>query len=248
MQVPSPPAAANSQEPTPAERRLAMSFRAYTRRLMSERPGWFPAATPQARAGVWGRFALWCDELLRASNVPPVFARVELEGIAADMPEGFKELAKELLKLIDTPRLMAVGGPRGTGKTMLASGLVRLFCQCGKPALYRTTKQLMDEVGGVPWEEKERVRALHRRQDLLVLDEVQVRDDRAWQDNELTELIDARYRDGKATLLISNLESEALKDNLGDSIWRRLIETGGLPIETDWPRLAEIIASRKAKL
>lgn len=249
FQVPSPSAAVPSADVTlEAEKRLSKSFRAYVRRLQQERPGWSPAITPQARAAMWGRFALECDELLKKSKVPPIFDRVTIEAVSPDFPEGYRALAKELCTMLDQPKLLSVGGPRGTGKTMLASGLIRLFCQNGRSALYRTTKMLMDELGNAPWEEKERMRQLHRQQDLLVLDEVQVRDDRDWQDNELVELIDARYRENRATLLISNLESTKLAENLGDSIWRRLIESGGQPIITKWPRLQEWFASRRGRV
>ncbi len=121
------------------------------------------------------------------------------------------------------------------------------FCVCGRSAKYTTIADYVHVLGNAPWEEKEQVRSSHFGVDLLVLDEVQVRDSgKQWQDNELTTLVDRRYRDGKSTVLVSNLKDEALKQNLGDSIWRRIIETGGDPIETDWPRIEQIKQEKEA--
>jgi DNA replication protein DnaC len=141
-------------------------------------------------------------------------------------------MAKRLMKLLTNPEILAIGGPRGTGKSTLAWAAVMKFCDCGRPALYRTAGELFHELSDAAWEKKQDVRDGWFKPDLLVIDEVQVRDgDRQWQDNELTTLVDRRYREDKATLILSNLTAAALKQNLGESIWRRLIETGGQPFE-----------------
>lgn len=190
----------------------------------------------------WSRFDLECGILKNTARIPSIFADTDIESLPTWLPVGYRELAALMMQMMDRPQLLAVGGARGTGKTVLASGLVRKFCDCGRAAIYRTISEFFDELSNSEWEKKEDVRRAYHAPDLVVLDEVQVRDtDRVWQDNELTSLVDWRHREGKSTLLMSNLTAEQLAINLGDSIWRRLIETGGDPIETDWPRIEEVI-------
>jgi DNA replication protein DnaC len=146
-------------------------------------------------------------------------------------------MAGLLLGLIERPQLVAIGGERGTGKSAMACGLANAFCDLNQRARYATVARYFEVLSSAPWEEKAAARERFRRADLLVLDEVQVRDaDRAWQDNELTSLIDARYADERATVLVSNLTPAALEQNLGASVCRRLNEQGGV-YEAAWPQL-----------
>lgn len=188
-----------------------------------------------------------CRELRQAAAIPDIHGRIDIEHLSQRWPTGYLALAAELMTLLDEPKILAVGGDRGTGKTALAAGLAIKFCDSGRSAIYTTAGEFFQQLGDRPWGEKDAFRQRHATVELLVLDEVQLRDtDRAWQDNELTTLIDRRYRSGKATVLVSNLRPAALQQNLGESIWRRLIETGGEPIDVDWPRLAEWIATQTA--
>lgn len=182
-------------------------------------------------------FALECRKLHAASCVPPRYAKLGLRTFPEWMPVKYRALAEVLTDLIDRPLLLAIGGERGTGKTGLGCALANAFCDLGRPALYARAFDFFDVLSSAPWEKKHEIRKQFRAPALLVLDEVQVRDaDRSWQDNELTTLIDGRYADEKATVLLSNLTPEALEQNVGMSIWRRLIEQGGV-YETEWPRL-----------
>lgn len=221
---------------SPIEKRLDAGFAAFN----THRPPvlrW----TPRMRAERWAGYAIECNELLKNSGVAPIFRDFDVEAVADWLPANYRKMAKKLMTMLDNPQLLAIGGDRGTGKTALACGLIIKFCECGRRAVYRTIAEYFNELSDAAWEAKQAARAKYYGADLLVLDEVQVRDDgRQWQDNELTTLIDRRHRDGKATLLLSNLKSEALKANLGESVWRRMIETGGMPIETNWPRIHEV--------
>lgn len=185
-------------------------------------------------------FAMAGRDLLRDSGVPLPEQSRDIELIPSWLPGGYRALVIRAMQLLDDPKIVAVGGPRGTGKSTIAWGLAVKFCDCARPAIYRTVGEFFHELGNAAWEDKQRIRDALATPDLLVLDEVQVRDtDRQWQDNELTTLIDRRYREQKATLLLSNLTPESLQQNLGDSAWRRLVETGGPPIEADWENIHE---------
>jgi DNA replication protein DnaC len=163
------------------------------------------------------------------------------------MPPGYRELAKILERQIDSPSTMAIGGPRGTGKTTLVWGLVNEFCMLGRSAVYTTVMEYFGELNASPWADKPRVRQRMAGVDLLVLDEIQVRDtEKTWQDNEFTTLIDMRYRERMPTILVSNLLPAAMKDNVGDSVWRRIIETAGEPFVADWELIESVKARRVA--
>ena len=193
--------------------------------------------TPELRAERWAVFSLHCRELYKASSVPVRFATIDLLRLEAWLPKAYGEMAAMLLELRDKPKLTAIGGARGRGKTGMACGLVRAFCRLGRPALYARVRDFFDALDGVPWAEKTAVKERYAKPDLLVLDEVQVRDaGKGWQDNDLTTLIDRRYSEERATVLLSNLNPAALVQNLGDSVHRRLNEEGQI-WETNWPQL-----------
>lgn len=72
------------------------------------------------------------------------------------------------------------------------------------------------------------------RPGLLVIDEAQERGDTEFEQRVLTNLIDKRYGMMKDTIIISNLDPEALGKSLGPSIMSRMQETGKI-IVCDWP-------------
>jgi len=222
------------------EGRLDAAFQRFVN-LDRRRRGWNPIWTASLRAEVWARFAIHCRDLVNRSGVPAPYRSLDIEGIPSAFPEGYRELAQIFIGMLDAPRMLAAGGKRGTGKSTLGYGIVLKFCNLGRPAVYRTVAEMFQELSDAPWEKKQEIRRTYFYPELLVLDEVQVRDDgRDWQDNELTTLLDKRYRENKATILLSNLLTSELHKNLGDSIWRRLIETGGPPIRTEWERIEVI--------
>lgn len=229
--------------PTEWAARLDAAFEEFVARRCEERGGWVPMWTASLRAEMWSQFAYECRELLKASGVPPMDQAWDLETVADWVPSGYRKVAKRMLKMIDEPVTLAINGGYGSGKSTLAWWMVTKFCNLGRPAIYRTASEMFNELNNAPWAEKQAARERWIRPALLVIDEVQVRDSgKDWQDNELITLIDRRYRERelKSTLLMANLEPNELQDNLGGSIWRRLIETGGQPIDANWGRLKEL--------
>ena len=73
----------------------------------------------------------------------------------------------------------------------------------------------------------------YKKPKLLVLDEIQVRSESAWENNLLTNLIDIRYDYMLNTILIGNLVIDKVRDSVGDSIYSRMEETGGI-INCNW--------------
>ena len=73
--------------------------------------------------------------------------------------------------------------------------------------------------------------------DLLIIDEVgrQYKSREGADNIELFNIIDARYRRVRPTIIISNFEREQIRDTLGAAAYDRLREGGGALANFDWP-------------
>lgn len=138
--------------------------------------------------------------------------------------------------------IIALLGPRGTGKTQMATELARRFLPiwiakgfqrqaryCRVMDFFMAIKDSYGEKGG---RESDAFFPFIQPR-LLVLDEVQVRNGTGWEDNALTYLLDRRYGEQRSTILISNLSVDSFVISIGDSILSRLEESGAV-IVCDW--------------
>lgn len=197
--------------------------------------------TPELIAERRALFDAECSILRAANGVDKEFRDACLTSIDPRLPEKFRQLAGVLGQMLDEPAQLAIVGDRGRGKSWLVSAAVNAFCDVGRRGVYRRTRQFFTELSKADWPVKDSVRAAYLSPELLVLDEVQVRDgEREWQDNELTDLVDRRWANGRSTVLLANLKPAELWTNLGASIQRRVIETGGV-FPTPWPRIKELL-------
>ena len=136
-------------------------------------------------------------------------------------------------------------GPRGTGKTQLATELGLLMYQEEQlTQRYATLSGLLQDEKD-SWNKPPELDAFNRPTSplkkaqsvgLLVLDEIQEVASTDWAMAQLIRLFDARYGDMKRTILISNLMPEAMEKFVGPSIWSRVTETGLLVLcgGKDW--------------
>lgn len=142
----------------------------------------------------------------------------------------------------DDGTILALVGPRGTGKTQMATELARHFLPiwiskgfqkqtryCRVMDFFMAIKESYGDKGGT--ERDAFFQFIQPR--LLVLDEVQVRNGTGWEDNALTYLLDRRYGEQRSTILISNLSVDSFVSSVGDSIISRLEESGAV-IVCDW--------------
>lgn len=174
----------------------------------------------------------------------PLRHRTKVKNLAPEIPDGAWRSAYEgLIHTMRTPgAIVALVGPRGTGKTQMATlcayeiakrearrGGHPTFTYCRAIELFMSLKDSYSAQSG-----EKRALLEFVRPSLLVLDEVQVRSESAWEDNTLTYVIDNRYAECRATILISNLTPEAFAQSMGSSIMDRLAETGAM-IECVWP-------------
>ena len=138
--------------------------------------------------------------------------------------------------------IIALVGPRGTGKTQMATELARRFLPiwiakgfqrqsryCRVMDFFMAIKESYGEKGGT--ESNAFFPFIQPR--LLVLDEVQVRNGTGWEDNALTYLLDHRYGEQRSTILISNLSVDSFEKSIGDSILSRMKESGAV-IVCNW--------------
>ncbi len=132
--------------------------------------------------------------------------------------------------------MVALIGKRGTGKTQLAVDLIRQQCNAGGWAKYCRAMEFFGAIKSA-WkkdgpDEDEMVKRF-TRPGLLVIDEAQVRSESKWENDQLTNMVDIRYGDMKDTIFIANLTAGEFEKSIGESIYSRLTETGGV-IVCDW--------------
>lgn len=141
-----------------------------------------------------------------------------------------------LMKRSEEGGIVALIGPRGTGKTRLAAEAMRNLAP--EKGIYTTAMGLFLRIrasfGKASKESEDDIVREMARTPLLILDEVQERGNTAWEDRILTHILDRRYGAMAPTIIIANLTEADLMNCLGESIIDRLTETGGI-IEINGP-------------
>ena len=185
-------------------------------------------------------------QLRRDNGVFPRYAAailddVELprQSLAPEDFENYLAARDELRTLLDAPGILVIRGENGPGKTHLVSALVNAFCDRGRPAFYcraidffAKVKSTFGQSGKTLEDLERRFRAYH----LLAIDEIEVRSDSAWENALLRSLIDARYANVVATVIVTNKSEEDLNAYFSPAIRDRIRESGGV-VNCDWGSL-----------
>lgn len=111
-------------------------------------------------------------------------------------------------------------GPYGTGKTHLASAIIRKAIENGANGAFVTASMLSS---GDFTEMRKRFKAL-REIELLVIDDFTNEADHGFVGKELFNLVNYRYECELGMVLTTNLEPEDLAESLGGRIFDRLTE------------------------
>jgi DNA replication protein DnaC len=226
---------------------------------MAERAARLPSESSSARPSPDGEYVGLrqdrearerVDRLVKESGVPARYAGAtpdDLYAVPAAEAAAYAVKLDRLRSLVRGPCIVALVGPRGTGKTWMACAIVNATCRGGRRARYADATdyflQLKATYGPTAKEDQTAVEARFLAPAVLVLDEMHERGDTAWEDRMLTRLVNKRYADCKATVLVSNDDPAAFADRVGASIADRINDDGAM-IVCQWPSLRGRIGGR----
>ncbi len=190
------------------------------------------------RAGVGKRFinCTFNNWIVDENNVNQAGARDQLRDYVNNWQANF-----------EAGRGIIFCGGVGGGKTHLGSALVRYALIKEQTAYISNLSDLLDtfkdsyrrDAEETPQELKER----YSEVDWLVIDEVGLSAGTEAESRLLTQIIDARYRNSKPTVLISNLEPIELAKAINERAMSRFADA--LVIAFDWPDYRRALAAKQ---
>ncbi len=190
------------------------------------------------------RLAAWQSKIGDA-GIPERFQSRTLDSFVAETPEQHRALAFSRSYADNFDDVLATGrsavfiGKPGTGKTHLAVGIgLQVMREQGRTVLFTTVMRAIRRVKD-SWSkdsresESQAVKAMVFP-DLLILDEVGVQFGTDFEKNILFDVLNERYERRKPTLLMSNLQLDAVRGYLGERVMDRMREDGGQFIPFTW--------------
>jgi len=135
---------------------------------------------------------------------------------------------------LDTGMLDIFLGPRGRGKTTMASMLVGCECWRNSEPVYATAMELAADIrksfGHATVEDRTDRRRRFERCSLLVIDEFHRADKTDWSERLMESLLDYRYRFKRDTIIIGNDSPEDFVNHCGSSVASRIKECGKIVV------------------
>lgn len=168
------------------------------------------------------------------SGIPPAFVDRTLENFIADTDEKREALNACMRFVGEFDRAARRGtsliflGNIGTGKTHLAVAIAQVVLQRGRTVMYETAAEMVTRLRNSMRHDAKvsgsDLLDLYGTVDFLVLDEFGIQAATDDVKAHLTTVLDKRYRNGKPTILISNLDAKQFVEYVGDRVADRLRE------------------------
>ena len=140
-------------------------------------------------------------------------------------------------RLAGCDNLLLLGNP-GTGKNMLAAAICNRVAQDGFHPLHTTAMRLVRRItetwGGHSAEKEQTVIDSFSEPDVLVVDEVGVQFGSRKEEILLFEALNGRYEEKRPTIIIANLQIEAVETFLGTRVMDRFYEGRSAVLEFTW--------------
>lgn len=135
-------------------------------------------------------------------------------------------------------RNMIMTGGVGTGKTLMASAMIEELITKGKECrIIRIIDLIRDIRSGWKNDSELDERAIIKKfvdYDLLFIDEIGIQNCTDSERLHIFDVIDGRYQDMRPTILISNLDIEKVKSEVGERVVDRLREDRGALVVFNW--------------
>ena len=116
-------------------------------------------------------------------------------------------------------------GPRGRGKTTLASMLIGCECWRNNEPVYATAMEIAADIRK-SFDDHSDHRRKYERCSMLVIDEFHRADKSDWAERMMESLLDNRYRNKRDTIVIGNDSPEDFIKHCGSSVASRIKECG----------------------
>jgi DNA replication protein DnaC len=165
------------------------------------------------------------------------FEREPIVSIERSNPVLIREVrayVRAIAERLDEGRGIWFTGPVGTGKTTLAMLVSKAAMDADRtvaiyslPRLLALLRESFND--GAQYSLNELIERLSAV-DLLHIDDVGAEQSSPWVLEQLYSIVNTRYEDGKALLLTTNLDHEALKEQIGPRTVSRIYEVCGEPL------------------
>jgi len=183
--------------------------------------------------------------LLQRTAIPPRFANCTFDNFVVESQEqqtaldACRDYADNFQQTHEKGVCMVLRGNVGTGKNHLACAIARKVSeQEGFSSLLLTVSEIIQRIRAT-WdrqsaETEAEIIERFAGVSLLILDEVGRQYGSEAEKITLFQVIDARYRAMRPTMVISNLLPREIGEYLGEAAYDRLRENGGRLVNFDW--------------